>query len=98
MRRKRRLTERIERCEHLLVREPERLSGRWLEEFSFKEIRIEPGCGKGLFTVESAKLEPDVLFIGHEKIYNIMMLALERVEPEGLQNVRYINRLADNLS
>jgi len=98
MRRKRRLTSRIELCEHLLVGEPEELRGRWLDEFDFKELHVELGCGKGLFTVETAILEPDILFVGLEKISNVLVLALERAEMADVENIRFINRLADDLS
>jgi len=98
MRRKRQLGSRIKKCEHLLVQEPEVLRGRWLEEFGNNKLHIELGCGKGLFTVETAKLEPDVLYLGIEKISNVIIVALERAEHEGIQNVRFINRLADDLS
>jgi len=98
MRRKRRLNDRIERCEHLLIREPEKLFGRWLENYKFEKIYIELGCGKGLFTVETAKQNPDVLFIGIEKISNVLVIALERARQEGLQDVRFINGLADDIS
>jgi len=97
MRRKRRLTDRIEKCEHFLVREPEKLCRRWLDEHEFERLHIELGCGKGLFTVETAKREPDVLFVGIEKISNVLVIALERAEQEGLQNIRFINGRADDL-
>ena len=98
MRKKRRLTSRIESCGHLLIEKPEELCGRWLDGFGFKELYIELGCGKGLFTVETAKNEPDVLFVGLEKISNVLVVALERAEHDGIKNVRFINRLADDLS
>jgi len=85
-------------CEHLLVREPEKLSGRWLEEFGFNELYIELGCGKGLFTTETAKHDPSALYIGLEKITNVLIIALERVNGERTQNVRFINGLADDLT
>jgi len=97
MRRKPRLTSRIEQCEHLLVREPKALRGRWLDEFGFKELHVELGCGKGRFTAETAKSDPDVLLIGLEKISNVLVIALERTEQDGLKNVRYLNKLADYL-
>jgi len=98
MRRKRRLTDRIEKCEHFLVREPEKLRGGWLDGLEFKKLHIELGCGKGLFIVETAKQDQDIIFVGIEKISNVLVIALERTEQEGLQNVLFINRLADDLS
>ena len=98
MRRKRQLTSRIENCEHLLVHEPKELRGRWLDEFEFNELHIELGCGKGLFTVETAKREPDVLYVGLEKVSNVLVVALERTEQEEPKNVRFLNKLADYLT
>jgi len=97
MRRKPKLDSRIESCEHLLVPEPERLRGRWHDEFDFGELHIELGCGKGLFTVETAKSDPDNLLVGLERVSNVIVVALERSEHASLQNVRFLNRLADDI-
>jgi len=82
----------------LLVTEPESLCGRWLEEFDYGELNIELGCGKGLFTVQTAKSEQNALFVGLERVSNVLVVALEHAEQKGLQNVRFINRLADDLA
>ena len=98
MRRKTKLDSRIERCSHLLIAKPEDLCGRWREEFDCDELHIELGCGKGLFTVETAKNNPNIFLIGLERVSNVLVVALERTEQEGLQNVRYLNKLADDLT
>ena len=98
MRRKPNLLSRIDNCAHLLVAEPKALCGHWLDEFKFEKLHIELGCGKGLFTVETAKLDPGILLVGLEKVSNVLIVALERVEQTDLQNVRFINRLADDLT
>ena len=98
MRRKRNLKSRVERCGHLLVSTPEKLRGCWLDVFKFRELHIELGCGKGLFTVETAKNESDTLLVALEKTSNVLIIALERTKPAGLNNIRYINRLADYLT
>lgn len=98
MRRKANLLSRIERCEQLLVAEPETLRGRWLDEYGYDELHVELGCGKGLFTVETARCNPRTFIIALEKISNVLVIALERAEEESLKNVRYINRLADDLA
>jgi len=103
MRRKPKLESRIKRCGHLIVTEPERFAGQWLEEFStgeaeYNKLHIELGCGKGIFTVEVAKNEPAVLLIGVEKISNVLVAALELAEQEESNNVKFINRLADDLT
>ncbi|MCL2226037.1 MAG: tRNA (guanosine(46)-N7)-methyltransferase TrmB [Oscillospiraceae bacterium] len=100
MRRKPNLDARMDRCANLLISTPESLRGRWLElsELPYGELHIELGCGKGLFTAEMAKQSPEALFIGLEKVKNVIVIALERVERECLQNVRFINNLADDLT
>lgn len=98
MRRKPNLAARMQRCEHLLIKVPEMLRGRWLEEYNFREMRLEPGCGKGKFTVETAGAEPDVLFVALEKSADAIITALERAVADGLKNTLFINALADNLT
>ena len=97
MRRKPRLASRIEKCAHLLIANPETLCGRWLEEFNYNKLHIEIGCGKGNFSVNTTKNEPDTLLVGLERISNVIVIALERTEQAKLQNVRYINKPADYL-
>ena len=98
MRRKPNLKSRIERCASLLISEPTALRGRWLEEYPFNELHLELGCGKGRFTVETAKSSPDALLVGLEKIENVIVIALERAINDTIQNVRYIQDLADDLT
>lgn len=91
MRRKRHLDTRLERCQNLLIAEPQSMQGRWLEEFQHSELHVELGCGKGRFTVETAKTAPETLFVAIEKISNVLVAAMELTEQSGLSNVRYIN-------
>lgn len=111
MRRKANLDVRMHQCGHLLVAKPDAMRGRWLSEFGaggtkssglydtqYSELHIELGCGKGTFLVESAKSEPGTLFIGLEKLDNVLVIALERAAAEGLRNVMFIHALADDLT
>ena len=98
LRRKPNLNVRLEKCAHLLVAAPESLRGRWRREFGFGELHVELGCGKGLFTVETARASQGVFFVAFEKNPSAMIIALERLHTEGLRNVRFINMLAENLS
>ena len=97
MKRKPNLAARTERCAHLLINEPALLRGRWLDNFGYGELRVELGCGKGRFSVEAARAEPDVLFVALEKSDNVLVIALERAAAEGLRNLLFINVLADDL-
>jgi len=98
MRRKPNLRLRIDKCASLLISEPTTLRGRWLEEFPFRELNLELGCGKGRFTVETAKNVPEALLVGLEKIENVIVIALERTINDDIKNVRYIQNLADDLT
>ena len=98
MRKKPNFEARKERCAHLLVADPQALRGRWLCEFGYDELHIELGCGKGAFTVGTAKAEPGVFIAALEKSAGALLIALERANAAGLRNVRFVNALADNLT
>lgn len=98
MRKRPNLSPRMEKCSELLLKEPENLRGRWAQSFpGFKKIYLELGCGKGRFTVETAKDMPETLFVALEKVADAMIIAMERVKDSGLENVRFINGDAANL-
>ena len=98
MRNKPNLAARMDRCAHLLAAEPEQLRGKWLDTHGGSELHIEIGCGKGAFTMETAKASPDVLYAAIEKSANVMITAMERAESEGLRNIRFISTPADRMS
>ena len=54
------------------------------------ELRLELGCGKGRFTVETARLHPDVLFIAVEKVPDALVVAMERAMELELKNVFFV--------
>lgn len=92
MRKKKNLIPRMERCAAWLIRDGFSLRGRWRESLmpNAKELRIELGCGKGRFTVETARREPDVLFIAIEKVPDAMVVAMERAAALELKNVFFV--------
>lgn len=91
MRKKKNLIPRMERCEEILVRDPFALRGHWRERFhSDCELRLEIGCGKGRFTVETAAREPDVFFVAVEKVPDAMVIAMERARERNLRNVAFV--------
>ena len=97
MRKKPNLAVRMERCAHLMVAEPGLLRGIWLSEYRYDELHIELGCGKGRFTTEAAVAAPGMFIAALEKSSDAMIIALERADAAGLQNLRFINALAENL-
>lgn len=92
MRKKKNLIPRMERCAAYQVRDGFALKGRWREALmpDAKELRIELGCGKGRFTVETARREPEVLFVAIERVPDAMVVAMERAAALELKNVFFV--------
>lgn len=109
MRKKKNLETRLSECEEYLLdadsedrdfskaRENKKL-------YNFEEIfgnsnpvRMEIGCGKGTFVLETAKRNPDINFIAVEKVRNVIVAACEKVKEEGLSNVRFMASGAEYL-
>ena len=92
MRKRRNLGPRMERCSELLISEPETRKGTWRSLYpDCEKLLLELGCGKGRFTAETARLEPENLLIAVERVPAAMILAMERVKAAGLENVRFID-------
>lgn len=88
------LEERLEKYADAIELRPASLAGRWAEacqplgsDIAFKEVRLDLGCGKGHFTVESARREPDVLFIGIDGEPICIAYAAQKALEEGLPNM-----------
>lgn len=82
----------MERCAAYQIKDPYDRKGAWRALMSdARELRVELGCGKGRFTVETARAEPDVLFIAVEKVPDAMVVAMERAAREGLRNVFFVD-------
>ena len=54
-------------------------------------VRLEIGCGKGRFILETAKRNPEINFIAVEKVTDVLLLAMEHAMAEGITNVRFLN-------
>ena len=92
MRKRANLDRRMERCAGLLIEAPENLRGQWLESYpGHTRLYVELGCGKGRFTADTAAGIPDTLYIAVEKVPDAMILAMERIDRRGLENVRFID-------
>ena len=77
MRRRNNLAPRMEACESVWIHDPEALRGNWRSLMpDCRELRVEVGCGKGKFTVETAEAEPDVLLIAIERVQDALVLAM----------------------
>ncbi len=98
MRKRANLDKRMERCARLLIETDEEnsgfgaLRGKWLEQFPGHErLFVELGCGKGRFTAETAAAMPGTLYVAVEKVPDAMILAMEKIDRRGLENVRFID-------
>ena len=92
MRKKKNLIPRMERCAACRVQDGFALKGRWRETLmaGARELRLELGCGKGRFTVETARQNPDILFIAIEKVPDALVVAMERATALSLTNVFFV--------
>ena len=92
MRKKKNLIPRMEKCAACQVKDGFALRGHWRETLmgGARELRVELGCGKGRFTAETARLNPDILFVAIEKVPDAMVVAMERVMALELKNVFFV--------
>ena len=98
MRRRNNLEPRMNACESVWIHEPEALRGDWRSLMpGCRELRVEVGCGKGKFTVETAAAEPDVLLIAIERVPDALVLAMESAIRMGLKNVFFVSLDAANI-
>jgi tRNA (guanine-N7-)-methyltransferase len=89
----------MEACADYLIDDPAALRGKWRESCPGHErLYVELGCGKGRFTVETARQTPEALFLAIEKVPDAMILAMERARDMGLKNVRFMDFDAANLA
>ena len=92
MRKKKNLEPRMEACRACWVQDPFAMKGKWRTLMpEARELHLELGCGKGRFTADSARANPDVLFIAVEKVPDAMVVAMERCTAMGLGNVYFID-------
>jgi len=77
----------------------QQLSGRW-SEMQFKNnnpVVLELGCGKGEYTVNLARLFPDINFIGIDYKGNRIWRGAKTALEEGIENVAFLRIQIENL-
>ena len=98
MRKRNNLALRMQACERVWIHEPQSLRGNWRSLMpGCRELRVEVGCGKGKFTVETAQSEPDVLLIAIERVQDALVLAMESAMRLELKNVFFVSLDAANI-
>ncbi|MCH5153067.1 MAG: tRNA (guanosine(46)-N7)-methyltransferase TrmB [Clostridiales bacterium] len=60
-------------------------------------LTLEIGCGKGVWAIQSARLHPDINYIGVEKLSNVIVVACENAQELNLPNLKFLNVRAENL-
>lgn len=92
MRKKKNLEPRMENCSEYWIQNPEDYKGKWRQLMpQCRELRVEVGCGKGKFTVETAAAEPEILLIAVERVKEAMVVGMEKARAMGLKNVWFIS-------
>ena len=83
---------------HWCIQEPEQYKGNWQQVFcSGNPIHIEIGMGKGQFLMTLAKQNPQINYIGIEKYSSVLLRALQKMEDEPLENIRFIRMEAETI-
>jgi len=90
----------IEAHPEIMIPEPEKLKGKWQEEFgNSNPLHIEAGSGKGRFITGLALANPDINYIGIELFDSVIVTALQTVldEEGGIPNLRLLRINAEKM-
>ncbi len=101
MRRKKNLDARLEQVSDLNMLTPADHKGNWRALFGKDEnaqLHLEIGCGKGDFIVGNALKNPDICYVAVEREPNVILLAMEKAQAAGVENVRFIDADAATLT
>jgi len=98
MRRMKNLDSRMAATSAYRIENPEAQKGTWRElKKGCAALWVEVGCGKGKFTAETAAANPDVLLIAVERCREAMVVAMEKAQTMGLNNVFFIDMDVANI-
>lgn len=74
-----------------VIKNAESLKGNWTSVWGNNHpIQIEIGMGKGQFILSLAKEHPQINYIGIEKYSSVLLRALQKLENEPLDNIRFL--------
>ncbi len=62
------------------------------------ELFLEIGCGKGAFITGLSKQFPDKRLLAVELVPDVLMMAMEKADREGANNVRFLHANAENIA
>lgn len=73
------------------IQTPQEQKGNWHTFFSDNHpIHIEIGMGKGQFIMELARQNPDINYIGIERYTSVLLRALQKMETDPLDNLKFL--------
>ncbi len=82
-----------------VIQDGKAMKGRHQESFECRQpIYIEIGMGKGKFLHELAKQNPAVNFIGIERYSSVLLRAIQKMDEEPLNNLKFLCMDARELS
>lgn len=80
------------------IQESEHTKGQWHAIFGNQNpLHIEIGMGKGKFIMALARQNPQINYVGIEKYSSVLLRALQKMEAEPLENIRFIRMDAENI-
>ena len=80
------------------IQESEHTKGQWHTIFGNQNpLHIEIGMGKGKFIMALARQNPQINYVGIEKYSSVLLRALQKMEAEPLENIRFIPMDAENI-
>ncbi len=98
MRKMKNLDARLAATERYRILSPAEHKGAWRGlKTDCTALWVEVGCGKGKFTAETARANPDVLLIAVERCREAMVVAMETAQRMGLTNVFFIDMDVANI-
>lgn len=62
-----------------------------------ENIFLEIGCGKGAFVTELSRRNPDACILAVERVPDVLMMSMEKVEREGCMNIAFSSENADKI-
>lgn len=87
------IDERLARAASAIEFEPTARAGRWAETWypsdlgRCREVRLDLGCGRGGFTIEAARRNPDALYVGVDNEVIVVACAARNAIEAGVENV-----------
>ena len=91
--------EKIEASE-FVVQDPIRYRGQWKNTWfpEQKAVFLEIGCGKGSFLHALSGMNPEIGYLGIEKMSSVLLRAVEKCEAEGRPNLKFLRFDAEALT